>query len=113
MLSIATRLLMPGSSYRLQVDYDGGQTGILSFTYTDGIVLEGYHEGDPGWRGCRRKPPDTIIQPPPEDTDDQDDGFADRPSTKPPKPPATNGGRVDSNDSEKTPPVSEERSCGS
>ena len=31
MLSIATRLLTPGSSYRLQVDYDGGQTGILSF----------------------------------------------------------------------------------
>ena len=44
MLSIATRLLMPGSSYRLQVDYDGGQTGILSFTYADEIVLEGYHE---------------------------------------------------------------------
>ena len=30
MLSIATRLLMPGSSYRLQVDYDGGQTGMPS-----------------------------------------------------------------------------------
>ena len=41
MLSIATRLLTPGSSYRLQVDYDGGQTGILSFTYADEIVLEG------------------------------------------------------------------------
>ena len=46
MLSIATRLLAPGSSYRLQVDYDGGQTGILSLTYADEIVLEGYHEGD-------------------------------------------------------------------
>ena len=44
MLSIATRLLTPGSSYRLQVDYDGGQTGILSFTYADEIVLEGYHD---------------------------------------------------------------------
>ena len=108
MLSIATRLLMPGSSYRLQVDYDGGQTGILSFTYADGIVLEGYHEGDRDGGDAGGNPPDTIIQPPPEDTDDQDDGFADRPSTKPPKPPATNGGRVDSNDSEKTPPVSEE-----
>ena len=102
MLSIATRLLMPGSSYRLQVDYDGGQTGILSFTYADGIVLEGYHEGDRDGGDAGGNPPDTIIQPPPEDTDDQDDGFADRPSTKPPKPPATNGGRVDSNDSEKT-----------
>ena len=108
MLSIATRLLMPGSSYRLQVDYDGGQTGILSFTYADEIVLEGYHEGDRDGGDAGGNPPDTIIQPPPKDTDDQDDGFADRPSTKPPKPPATNGGRVDSNDSEKTPPVSEE-----
>ena len=108
MLSIATRLLAPGSSYRLQVDYDGGQTGILSFTYADEIVLEGYHEGDRDGGDAGGNPPDTIIQPPPEDTDDQDDGFADRPSTKPPKPPATNGGRVDSNDSERTPPVSEE-----
>ena len=108
MLSIATRLLTPGSSYRLQVDYDGGQTGILSFTYADEIVLEGYHEGDRDGGDAGGNPPDTIIQPPPEDTDDQDDGFTDRPSTKPPKPPATNGGRVDSNDSEKTPPVSEE-----
>ena len=108
MLSIATRLLAPGSSYRLQVDYDGGQTGILSFTYADEIVLEGYHEGDRDGGDAGGNPPDTIIQPPPEDTDDQDDSFADRPSTKPPKPPATNGGRVDSNDSEKTPPVSEE-----
>lgn len=108
MLSIATRLLAPGSSYRLQVDYDGGQTGILSFTYADEIVLEGYHDGDRDGGDAGGNPPDTIIQPPPKHTDDQDDGFADRPSTKPPKPPATNGGRVDSNDSEKTPPVSEE-----
>ena len=108
MLSIATRLLAPGSSYRLQVNYDGGQTGILSFTYADEIVLEGYHDGDRDGGDAGGNPPDTIIQPPPEDTDDQEDGFTDRPSTKPPKPPATNGGRVDSNDSEKTPPVSEE-----
>ena len=108
MLSIATRLLMPGSSYRLQVDYDGGQTGILSFTYADGIVLEGYHEGDRDGGDAGGNPPDTIIQPPPEDTDDQDDGFADRHSTKPPKPPATNGGGTNSDDSEKAPPVSGE-----
>ena len=99
MLSIATRLLMPGSSYRLQVDYDGGQTGILSFTYADEIVLEGYHDGDRDGGDAGGNPPDTIIQPPPEDTDDQDDGFADRPSTKPPKPPATNDGGMDSDDS--------------
>lgn len=108
MLSIATHLLTPGSSYRLQVDYDGGQTGILSFTYADEIVLEGYHEGDRDGGDAGGNPPDTIIQPPPEDTDDQDDGFADRPSTKPLRPPATNGGGTDSDDSEKAPPVSEE-----
>ena len=108
MLSIATRLLTPGSSYRLQVDYDGGQTGILSFTYADEIVLEGYHDGDRDGGDAGENPPDTIIQPPPEDTDDQDDGFADRPSTKPPKPPATNDGGMDSDDSEKAPSVSGE-----
>lgn len=108
MLSIATHLLTPGSSYRLQVDYDGGQTGILSLTYADEIVLEGYHEGDRDGGDAGGNPPDTIIQPPPEDTDDQDDSFADRPSTKPPKPPVTNGGGTDSDDSEKAPPVSGE-----
>lgn len=108
MLSIATRLLAPGSSYRLQVDYDGGQTGILSFTYADEIVLEGYHDGDRDGGDAGGNPPDTIIQPPPEDTDDQDDGFADRPATKPPKPPVTNGGGMDSDDSEKAPSVSGE-----
>lgn len=104
MLSIATRLLAPGSSYRLQVDYDGGQTGILSLTYADEIVLEGYHEGDRDGGDAGGNPPDTIIQPPPEDTDDQDDGFADRPSAKPLRLPATNGGGMDSDDSEKAPP---------
>lgn len=108
MLSIATRLLTPGSSYRLQVDYDGGQTGILSFTYADEIVLEGYHEGDRDGGDASGNPPDTIIQPPPEHTDDQDNGFTDRPPTQPSRPPATNGSGMDFNDSEKTPPVSEE-----
>ena len=108
MLSIATRLLTPGSGYRLQVDYDGGQTGILSFTYADEIVLEGYHEGDRDGGDAGGNPPDTIIQPPPEDTDDQDDGFADRPSAKPLRSPATNGGGTNSDDSEKAPPVSGE-----
>ena len=108
MLSIATRLLTPGSSYRLQVDYDGGQTGILSFTYADEIVLEGYHDGDRDGGDAGGNPPDTIIQPPPEHTDNQDDGFTDRPPTQPSRPPVTNGGGMDSDDSEKTPPVSEE-----
>ena len=108
MLSIATRLLTPGSSYRLQVDYDGGQTGILSFTYADEIVLEGYHDGDRDGGDAGGNPPDTIIQPPPEHTDDQDDGFTDSPPTQPSRSPATNGGGIDSNDSEKAPSVSRE-----
>ena len=108
MLSIATRLLTPGSSYRLQVDYDGGQTGILSLTYADEIVLEGYHDGDRDGGDAGGNPPDTIIQPPPEHTDDQDDDVADNPSTQPSRPPATNGGGIDSNDSEKAPSVSGE-----
>ena len=108
MLSIATRLLAPGSSYRLQVDYDGGQTGILSFTYADEIVLEGYHDGDRDGGDAGGNPPDTIIQPPPEHTDDQDDGFTDSPPTQPSRSPATNGGGIDSNDSEKAPSVSGE-----
>lgn len=105
MLSIATRLLTPGSSYRLQVDYDGGQTGILSFTYADEIVLEGYHDGDRDGGDAGGNPPDTIIQPPPEHTDDQDDSFTDRPSTKPPKPPVTNGGGMDFNDDDSDEPA--------
>ena len=100
MLSIATRLLTPGSSYRLQVDYDGGQTGILSFTYADEIVLEEYHDGDRDGGDADGNPPDTIIQPPPEHTADQDDGFTDRPPTQPPRPPVTNGGEMDSDDSD-------------
>lgn len=108
MLSIATRLLTPGSSYRLQVDYDGGQTGILSFTYADEIVLEGYHEGDRDGGDAGGNPPDTIIQPPPEHTDDQDDGFTDSPPTQPSRPPVTNDGGMDSDDSEKAPSVSGE-----
>ena len=108
MLSIATRLLTPGSSYRLQVDYDGGQTGILSLTYADEIVLEGYHDGDRDGGDAGGNPPDTIIQPPPEHTDDQDDGFTDSPPTQPSRSPATNDGGMDSDDSEKTPPVSGE-----
>mgnify|MGYP000043111102 CR=1 FL=1 len=107
MLSIATRLLMPGSSYRLRWIMTADRPASSPLPTQMKLSLKGTMKrpdgGDAGGN-----PPDTIIQPPPEDTDDQDDGFADRPSTKPPKPPATNGGRVDSNDSEKTPPVSEE-----
>lgn len=104
MLSIATRLLAPGSSYRLQVDYDGGQTGILSLTYADEIVLEGYHEGDRDGGDAGGNPPDTIIQPPPEDTDDSEkapsvSGENDPPDHKPSEP--SRDGKDDSMDIDK------------
>lgn len=66
MLSIKTYLLTSGNSYRLQVDYDGGQTGILSFTYSDELVLEGYYKGDRDGGDAKGNPPDSITQPPPE-----------------------------------------------
>ena len=66
MLSIKTHLLTPGNSYRLQVDYDGGQTGILSFTYSDKLVLKGYYKGDRDGGDAKGNPFDSITQPPPE-----------------------------------------------
>lgn len=66
MLSIKTYLLTPGNSYRLQVDYDGGQTGILSFTYSDKLVLKGYYKGDRDGGDAKGNPSDSITQPPPE-----------------------------------------------
>ena len=71
MLSIKTHLLTPGNSYRLQVDYDGGQTGILSFTYSDKLVLKGYYKGDRDGGDAKGNPPGSITQPPPEQNIDQ------------------------------------------
>ena len=64
-------LLTSGNSYRLQVDYDGGQTGILSFTYSDELVLEGYYKGDRDGGDAKGNPPGSITQPPPEQNIDQ------------------------------------------
>ena len=71
MLSIKTYLLTSGNSYRLQVDYDGGQTGILSLTYSDELVLEGYYNGDRDGGDAKGNPSDNITQPPPEQNIDQ------------------------------------------
>lgn len=71
MLSIKTYLLTSGNSYRLQVDYDGGQTGILSLTYSDKLVLEGYYNGDRDGGDAKGNPSDSITQPPPEQNIDQ------------------------------------------
>jgi len=71
MLSIKTYLLTSGNSYRLQVDYDGGQTGILSLTYSDKLVLKGYYKGDRDGGDAKGNPPGSITQPPPEQNIDQ------------------------------------------
>lgn len=100
MLLLSTHRLIPGSSYRLQVDYDGGQTGILSFTYADELILEGYHEGDRDGGDADGNPPNTIIQPPPEHSGQQNDGHTHTPSTGPSNPSATGSGETDSNPKE-------------
>lgn len=40
------RALIPGNIYYLQVDYDGGQTGIATLDYTNELTLTGYNYGD-------------------------------------------------------------------
>lgn len=66
MLSLNTYLLTFGSTYRLQADYDGGQTGIMSFTYADEIVLLGYHDGDRDGGDADGDPSKETTQPAPE-----------------------------------------------
>ncbi len=108
MLSIATRLLTPGSSYRLQVDYDGGQTGILSLPTQMKLSLKGIMKAT-GMEGMQAEihlipsfsrllniPTIRMMV------------LQTGPPRKPSRPPATNGGGTDSDDSEKTPPVSGE-----
>ena len=64
-LSLFTYSLTPRSSYRLQAFYDGGQTGILSFIYSDHIILEGYHEGDRDGGDADGNQPQDMVQPGP------------------------------------------------
>lgn len=45
-LILDTSLFTAGKSYRLQVDYDGGSTQILSFTYNQYPQIHSYNEGD-------------------------------------------------------------------
>ncbi len=60
-LSIFSRVFTVGSSYRMQVDYDGGKTGILNFTYSESIalIINNYSGGDrDGGDGDGFNPPD-------------------------------------------------------
>ena len=72
-LSLFTDLLNTGCHYRIQADYDGGQTGILSFLYADEIVLEGYHDGDRDGGDTGGNPPQDIVQPPADTGNDHTD----------------------------------------
>ena len=67
MLNLYAFLLTEGSSYQIQVKYEGGQTGIASFTYEwDMLTNKEYIEGD-------RDGGDTDGNPP-EDSDEDEDG---------------------------------------
>lgn len=80
-LLLFTSALTLGNHYRLQVDYEGGQTGILSFFYSEEIIIEGYREGDRDGGDIDGTSPDDIIQAPPVDTDDTE---TDTPPLRPP-----------------------------
>lgn len=65
-LSLDTYFLTEGSSYRLQVDYEGGQTGIASFDYDEGIIrFKGYAEGDRDGGDTNGNPPSILPTPVP------------------------------------------------
>jgi len=67
MLNLYAFLLTEGSSYQIQVKYEGGQTGIASFTYEwDMLSDKEYIEGD-------RDGGDTDGNPPKDDGEDNSD----------------------------------------
>ncbi len=65
-LSLDTYFLTEGSSYRLQVDYEGGQTGIASFDYDEGVFrFKDYIDGDRDGGDTDGNPPDIDPTPTP------------------------------------------------
>lgn len=63
-LSLDTYFLTEGNSYRLQVDYEGGQTGIASFDYDEGVFqFKDYVDGDRDGGDTDGQPP--IVAPTP------------------------------------------------
>lgn len=65
-LSLDTHYLTEGSSYRLQVDYEGGQTGIASFDYGEGVFhFKSYIEGDRDGGDTNGYPPSVLPTPTP------------------------------------------------
>lgn len=84
-LYLPTKLLKDKSSYELQVDYDGGKTGIFSFTYDKGIFVNGYRQGSrDGSISSRSSYPEQIQAPPvPEESESSDDSAS---TLQPPTP---------------------------
>ena len=82
MLKLYKWLFIEGNSYRIQVKYEGGQTGIASFTYGENALSDkGYLEGDRDGGDTEGNPPEdseddeSINSTPPED--DRDDENTD------------------------------------
>ena len=99
-LKLRTYLFEPGCTYQIQVDYTGGQTGILTFTYDDEFMIEKYSYGDRDGGDTDGTPPvddpvppadDDITPPaddiiPPVDDDTTPPVDDESPSTDEPKP---------------------------
>lgn len=82
LLQIDPYMMAEGNSYRIQVKYEGGQTGIASFTYGKNTLSDqGYIEGDRDGGDTDGNPPEdseddeSINSTPPED--DRDDENTD------------------------------------
>lgn len=64
-LSLDSCLFEKDKNYRIQVDYDGGTTKILSFTYDSSLHIESYNEGDRDGgdaNGFKPERPQTPVQ---------------------------------------------------
>lgn len=82
LLQIDPYMMAEGNSYRIQVKYEGGKTGIASFTYgKNALTDKGYLEGDRDGGDTDGNPPEdseddeSINSTPPED--DRDDENTD------------------------------------
>ncbi|MEN1761387.1 hypothetical protein [Anoxynatronum sibiricum] len=62
---LSQHLLDQGSTYALQVDYPGGQTGILSFVYDETLMIIDYSGGDRDGGDVGGSGPGTGSQPGP------------------------------------------------
>jgi len=92
MLNLYAFLLTEGSSYQIQVKYEGGQTGIASFTYEwDMLSDKEYLEGDRDGGDTDGNPPsdskeDEEASDENEDPDAEDEDSDVTPPAHPPKP---------------------------